>query len=245
MRKFTLWTRLGVDPDIERKSDSLSREDEKLKADTPKVKAKAMELDEPIFLAYEATRRANIVGADNFGTLNIEYHTIRDRKNNILHDHQRALDSNLNQRGALMSPIKEETQALLDGESKKMMDLYICEVPVSRPHPFLKEKDGSPKELPGVRTDHAGNQYLDIKTNAGALVEAKKILAETKVKVRDCLSTKELEKVLTEADEALNKINFDAKSVTVRYEEFERLDHSRASEVAFLRDKTALFTPKK
>jgi hypothetical protein len=229
MLKISIWERLDIKNDVIKRSEFLSKEEERFeKVVRPQAEKKSVEIGEVVWDLYEKWRKAKVVGGGD-PDLAGKFSRASHDQEEVMAAGNRGISSVRREQEDLMHPLIAECILMIDDELDRLPARYICKVPAVRVHPITG------RELPGERTDiNTEQKWLDIETNAPAILMAQEILIKGKSTIRRARSVRELEMALGNLEKAFSQIIFDALPTSVKFEDFERTSTNRPVDVAFL-----------
>ena len=133
MKEFSLYDRLSLSEEVVKKSEKLEAELRKLKTEgRAKVDQEIRNMEEEVWLASEASRKADAVMSIDAGIKRREYVTLLEKKNTILQKHQRAVDGLRVQLEALLFQAKSDAMDLLDEQIRKVQERREVRYPLPR-----------------------------------------------------------------------------------------------------------------
>lgn len=221
----SLWDLLNVRNDLVKKSQKLAQELEKVKVEEkPKLEKEIKELEEKTWMASEELTKARAVRASDTPAKFYAYENLLNKKLALQGSFHRKLEAKRTELDALIFPVRMEALDLMDREIKKLLARKEIRHPLPRGHEYLD------RIVDFERIDMVtGITYLRVQTNAPAVTEGHNILAKTKRKIIDSLILDDLHKVLDEADEQLNKVDFEPRDYEVAKGSYEFRDPAQTT----------------
>jgi len=180
--------------------------------------------------AYEDARKAEAVGNAEAPLLVLKYRSILESKNCFVSLHQGTVERFRNEGERLVRPFIEQASERIRFELKDIIRQYKCEIPDYR---SIGSK-GRESKFRGIEDLASGEIFMTIKTNANSILEGQRLLIKYIGSLFAVKSLQLLEATLKEFDDLWGKITWEMEEITVKESEFERLDTSKPSGVAFV-----------
>ena len=224
-KQFIFSTFLDIDERTEKQAAKLSIDVDSLRAKRPEMEKRMVAMRETIWLAYEASRKAQIVGSLDALALVEAFEKSVNIRDAFEAAFFREIEGKNSELSTVLVPVKTAAIELLSGQIPKVEAFYLYQGPSFRENVSGREMERSREDL------ITGRRYVEISTNGAAIIGAKKMLVFGKTKVMDATTLEGIRKALCEIEDSLNKIDFSSKKVEVDEEFLGRIDTDKPHEM--------------